>query len=199
MRVVGSGDREPSPEKSESPPEYVQRLASIKARHALRNNANDIILGADTSVVLDGEIFGKPADADVAVRVLRLLRGRPHEVITGIALIDGITGAEHTSARVSKVFMREYSDEEIFAYVSSGEPFDKAGAYAVQDERFRPSERVEGCYLNTVGLPLCDVLAMLEDMGAATTFRQGWDIPPGCPDCESWNRITNPVEEVSPK
>ena len=146
IRIFGSGDDEPPPDKSETPKAYAQRLALLKARRGIATGADDLVLGADTSVVLSGQIFGKPADAAEAVSVLKRLRGRPHEVITGVALIDALSGAELTSAKVSRVHMREFSDDEISAYVRTGEPFDKAGAYAVQDERFRPADRVEGCY-----------------------------------------------------
>ena len=197
VSVVGSGDYEPPPDAGESPQAYVRRLALLKARRGITDGAPGIVLGADTSVVLDGEIFGKPVNADEAFGMLERLRGRPHEVVTGIAVADAATGVSLTSSKSSKVYMREYSAEEIAAYVESGEPFDKAGAYAVQDKIFRPAERVEGCYLNTVGLPLCDVLVLLARIGSPTTFRKGWDIPSGCPDCDFWSRAVHPIEEVS--
>ena len=197
IRVVGSGDDEPPPDEGESPNVYVQRLALRKAKHALKRATNSIVLGADTSVVVDGDIFGKPKDAVEAVRMLKRLRNRVHEVITGIALMDAATGICSTAAKVSRVGMRYYSDDEIAAYVASGGPFDKAGAYAVQDENFRPAEYIDGCYPNIVGLPVCDVLTLLERIGAPTTFRKGWVIPQGCPDCEHWADITDGLKEVN--
>ena len=197
IRIVGSGDNEPDPNEDESPRVYVQRLALHKAKHALNLTRNDIVLGADTSVVIGDDILGKPKDAAEAVQMLGRLRGRPHEVVTGIALMDTATGICSTSAKTSKVYMRDYSDDEIAAYIESGEPFDKAGAYAAQDETFRPASQTEGCYPNIIGLPICDVLTLLERIGVPTTFRQKWRIPPGCPDCEYWSEITTGLKEVN--
>ena len=197
VQIAGSGDYEPPPNVGESPQVYVQRLALLKARQALKDVADAIVLGADTSVVIDGDIFGKPADADEAVWMLKRLKGRSHEVVTGTALMDAATGICSTSAKASRIFMRDYADEEIDAYIESGEPFDKAGAYAVQDDKFRPAERIEGCYLNTVGLPLCDLLTLLKRIGAPVTFRKDYVIPPGCPDCDYWKVITDGLQEVN--
>ena len=197
IRIMGSGDDEPMPNEGESPKLYVKRLALLKAKHAIRLTRNDIVLGADTSVAIDNDILGKPQDAREALRMLRQLRGRPHEVITGIALLDDATGLCSTTAKVSKVYMRDYSDQEIIAYIDSGEPFDKAGAYAAQDRDFRPARRIEGCYPNVIGLPVCEVLTLLEYIGVPTTFKQGWDIPPGCSDCEYWSSVTNGLKEAS--
>ena len=197
IRIVGSGDNEPAPDQGESPRLYVQRLALYKAKGALSLTENDIVLGADTSVVIDSDILGKPANAREAVTMLDRLRGRPHEVITGIAIMDTATGICSTSAKASKVYMRDYSDNEIAAYVESGEPFDKAGAYAAQDETFRPATQIDGCYPNVIGLPICDVLTLLHRIGVPTIFRQSWRIPPGCPDCDYWSEITAGVKGVN--
>ncbi len=197
ISIVSNSVEEPPPNKHESPQAYVQRLALLKAKHALRQTTTDIVLGADTSVIYNGDIFGKPADATEAVRMLEALRNSVHEVTTGIALMDAATGICSTSAKTSKVFMRNYSDAEIAAYVESGEPFDKAGAYAIQDDDFRPANYIEGCYLNTVGLPVCDVLNLLTRIGTPTTFRQGWQIPKECPDCSRWADITDSLQKVN--
>ena len=197
IRIVGSGDNEPAPNKNESPRLYVQRLALYKAKYAINLTRNDIVLGADTSVVIGNDILGKPRDGAKAVQMLDRLRGRPHEVVTGIALMDTATGICSTAAKASKVYMRDYSDEEIASYVESGEPFDKAGAYAAQDETFRPASQIEGCYPNVIGLPICDVLTLLERIGAPSCFRRGWRIPPGCPDCDYWVGKTEELREVS--
>ena len=186
LRIVGSGDDEPDPDAGESPRLYVQRLAMRKAKFATKMTRDDIVLGADTSVAIDGLILGKPASASEAVQMLQLLRGSIHEVVTGIAILDTETGICSTSARVSKVCMRQYSDNEIARYVESGEPFDKAGAYAAQDPSFKPAERIYGCYANVIGLPVCDVLTLLDRIGVPTTFRLGWQIYPGCADCDYW-------------
>ena len=190
IRIVGSGDDEPAPDDGESPFTYVQRLAFHKASHAQSMTRDDILLGADTSVAIDDVILGKPTDEAQAFHMLELLRGRKHEVITGTAILDTATGICSTSAKVSVVHMRQYSDEEIAAYVKSGEPFDKAGAYAAQDEKFRPAELIEGCYPNVVGLPICDVLTLLERIGVPATLKQGWIVPPGCEDCDYWDGVT---------
>ena len=197
IRIVGSGDDEPKPDECESAKLYVQRLALLKAKHAINLTRNDIVLGADTSVAIDNDILGKPNDAQEAVRMLEQLRGRSHEVVTGIALLDDATGLCSTAAKVTRVSMRDYSDREISAYIDSGEPFDKAGAYAAQDRNFSPAKRIEGCYPNVVGLPVCEVLTLLERIGEPTTFKLGWEIPPGCSDCEYWGSKSVGRMEVS--
>ena len=196
IRITGSGDNEPEPNQDESPQMYVQRLALHKARYAFALTKDDIVLGADTSVTIDGDILGKPKDAAHAVQMLERLRGRRHGVITGIALMDAATGICSTSFRISLVYMRDYSDDEIAAYVESGEPFDKAGAYAIQDEKFRPAESIDGCYLNIVGLPVCEVLVLLARIGAPATLRRGWTVPPGCPVCDTWGESTEKLQGV---
>jgi len=139
-------------------------VALAKARACTRGAAEDLALGADTLVVIDGGVLGKPGDARAAKEILKALRGRPHEVMTGVALRES-DGREWGAVVSTRVHMRGYSDDEIEAYVARGEPFDKAGGYAIQDAVFRPVERVEGCYLNVVGLPLCAVAAGLEALG----------------------------------
>jgi septum formation protein len=121
------------------------------------------VLGADTTVTLDGQILGKPADAADAARMLRMLSGRSHRVITGVALRTA-AGTE-VAAEVTAVRFLSLSDEEIAAYVATGEPMDKAGAYAVQGRAARWIPRVEGCYFNVMGLPLALVCALLEGRG----------------------------------
>jgi septum formation protein len=125
-----------------------------------------VVLGADTTVVLDGEMLGKPADADDATRMLRRLSGRTHRVITGVALATA-AGAE-VAAEVTAVRFLTLSDREIAEYVASGEPMDKAGAYGIQGRAARWIPRVEGCYFNVVGLPLALVATMLESIKTAS-------------------------------
>jgi septum formation protein len=125
-------------------------------------NRNDLlVLGADTTVTLDGQILGKPVDADDAKRMLGMLAGRTHRVITGVAVVS----AQRTevAAEVTAVRFREISAEEIAAYVASGEPMDKAGAYGIQGLAAKWIPRIEGCYFNVVGLPLALVSTMLEN------------------------------------
>jgi septum formation protein len=117
--------------------------------------AGAVVLAADTEVVLDGRLLGKPRDAADAIRMLRQLRGRQHEVITGLALVEaGGRAREQTEVVVSRVTMADYSDTEVEAYVATGEPFDKAGAYAIQGLGGRLVASVDGCYTNVVGLPV---------------------------------------------
>jgi septum formation protein len=149
----------------ETPEAYVRRLAEGKARAAL-NHARDehLIIGADTSVVIDGEILGKPADELEAGRMLRRLRGRTHQVYTGIAVLRVDDGNLLTAVCVTDVPMRAYSDDEIEAYVLSGDPLDKAGAYGIQNPDFQPVAHMEGCYASVMGLPLCHLTVLLRQM-----------------------------------
>lgn len=121
-----------------------------------------VVLGADTEVVLDGHLLGKPGDAADAGRMLKALRGRVHEVITGVALVEAPAGREETAAVTTRVKMAGYSDAEIEAYVATGEPLDKAGAYAVQGLGARLVAEVDGCFTNVVGLPVTTTRRLLE-------------------------------------
>jgi septum formation protein len=127
-----------------------------------------IVLGADTEVVLDGRLLGKPRDADDAARMLRELRDRVHEVITGVALVEAGSPAprEETAVVITRVRMRPYTDGEIDEYVASGEPLDKAGGYAVQGLGSRLVAEVNGCFTNVVGLPMTTTRHLLERWGA---------------------------------
>lgn len=149
--------------------EAVQALALAKARAVAGRVGLAVVLGADTAVVLAGEVFGKPESPEDARRMLRALRGREHEVITAVALVEAPSGREETAAVVSRVLMREYSEAEIEAYVASGEPFDKAGAYAVQAAAGALVAKVDGCYTNVVGLPLTTTSRLLEAWGIIST------------------------------
>lgn len=186
VQIVGSGGEEDAPSAGETAQAYVKRLSLVKARYARSAVGDAVILGADTSVALNGEIMGKPVDDADAFRMLRALRGRPHKVVTGVTVLDAASGEWAAAARASDVYMRNYSDSEIAAYVATGRHRDKAGAYAAQDETFKPASRIEGCYLNVVGLPLCDVLMLLDHMGVAGRLRPDWQMPHGCLDCMRW-------------
>jgi len=155
------------PRDGEDPIAYVTRLAREKAEVVFRelsaNGSADealVILGADTTVTLDNHILGKPEDAADATRMLRVLSDRSHHVITGVAVVTS-EGVE-VAAEVTAVRFLSMTDEEIAAYVATGEPMDKAGAYGIQGLAARWIPRVEGCYFNVVGLPLALVSAMLE-------------------------------------
>ncbi len=123
-----------------------------------------IIIAADTTVELNGDILGKPETADEATAMLRRLRNRTHRVHTGLCVIDVTTGQEVVEAHTAVVTMRNYSDAEIDRYVVSGDPMDKAGAYAIQDDVFRPVIGLEGCYLGVMGLSLCHLVDVLQRM-----------------------------------
>ena len=144
---------------------YVGRLALEKARAAMRVPANEgaLVLGADTVVALDGELLGKPRDEEDARRMLRQLSGRRHEVLTGVALLDG--DREWLEIARTKVDFAPLSDQEIADYVRSGEPMDKAGAYAVQGLGGLFVAAIDGSYSNVVGLPVTVVYKMLQAAG----------------------------------
>jgi septum formation protein len=148
----------------EDPIAYVVRLAREKAEAVFRElaDATAVVLGADTTVTLDGQILGKPVDDADAARMLRMLSGRTHRVITGVALATE-SGTE-VAAEVTAVRFLTLSDEEIRGYVATGEPLDKAGAYAIQGRAARWIPRIEGCYFNVVGLPLALVSTLLESI-----------------------------------
>jgi septum formation protein len=147
-------DVDESVRPGETPDAYVLRLAEEKARAAYAAAADPpcIVLGADTTVVVDGEILGKPLDADDAARMLRRLSGRTHEVLTGIALVNATDC--HAAIERTIVEFAPVSEEEIRWYVRSGEPMDKAGAYAIQGLASRFVTRIDGSYSNVVGLPV---------------------------------------------
>lgn len=148
-----------SPQAGESAPAMVERLSRLKATAARGSDAHALVIAADTDVELDGAILGKPRDAEDARAMLRALRDRSHSVYTGLTLADA-RGLE-TEIVHSRVWMRNYTDEEIAAYVASGDPLDKAAAYGVQHKAFSPVARVEGCFANVMGLPLCRLYQML--------------------------------------
>jgi septum formation protein len=158
------------PRPGENPVAYVTRLAREKAEAVFARLESEqkslIVLGADTTVVAaNGGILGKPADAADAALMLRLLSGATHQVITGVAVVS--PSRIETAAEVTHVSMRTLSDEEIAAYIATGEPMDKAGAYAIQGRAARWIPRIHGCYFNVVGLPLALVTGMLEGIRSA--------------------------------
>jgi septum formation protein len=154
------------PYPDEDPIAYVVRLARHKAKSVLAEISSDapaqsaVVLGADTTVTLDGHILAKPEDAADAARMLRMLSGRTHRVITGVAVASA-KGTE-VAAEITGVQFLTLADEEIDAYIATGEPMDKAGAYGIQGYAAKWIPRIEGCYFNVVGLPLALVSTMLE-------------------------------------
>ena len=147
-----------SPLAGERPRDYVERLAEMKAR-AVEASPEETVLGADTTVVIEGEMLGKPADDEDARRMLRLLAGRRHEVLTGICLRRA--SAVSRDCAVTAVWFAPMSEAEIESYILSGEPMDKAGGYAIQGLASKFIERIEGCYFNVVGLPVALVYRRL--------------------------------------
>jgi len=155
-----------SPQPGELPSDYVLRLAESKARAAGSfASIGQIVLAADTTVVDGAQILGKPADAQEAREMLRSLRGREHFVYTAIGISNPRDESVYVDICETQVWMRHYTDDEIEAYIASGDPFDKAGAYAIQNPTFHPVERIVGCYSNVVGLPLCRVVRGLAQFG----------------------------------
>jgi septum formation protein len=165
--TVQPADISETPLAGEPPRALAQRLAQEKAQAVFRQRPNDVVLGADTIVVVDGQILGKPRDADDAVRMLRLLSGCSHQVTTGVCLMGAASGAsfEDVRSETTLVTVSELRDEDIYSYVATREPMDKAGAYAIQGVASRWISRIEGDYFNVVGLPVALVYRMLREHG----------------------------------
>jgi septum formation protein len=144
---------------------YAVRVALDKARVAAGRAGEGIVIAADTIVVLGGTILGKPADARDAERMLGMLSGRVHRVISGLAVVDAKTGRTRTGSAGTTVWFRDLTPAEIRSYVLTGEPLDKAGAYGIQEKGALLVEKIEGCYFNIVGLPLSLLGEMLREFG----------------------------------
>ncbi|MCB0076956.1 MAG: septum formation protein Maf [Anaerolineales bacterium] len=175
---VEQADIDESQRPDEPPFELVQRLSKEKAGVVAQRpqNRTSVILAADTIVLLVGRVLGKPDDEAHAREMLTQLRGQKHRVMTSITVIDNRTGKAMTEVCESKVTLRWMSDEEIDGYVQSGDPMDKAAAYAVQNEEFSPAEQLIGCPANVMGLPMCHVVMLFR--------RLGIDLPASLPlDC----------------
>ena len=186
-------DVDETPVPGENPEVYVLRLAEAKARAAASQaQPGDLIIAADTTVADGDKILGKPVDAQDAFAVLQSLRGRAHQVYTAIAVYDPqgkqlLTDLAHTA-----VPMRDYTDAEIQDYIATGDPFDKAGSYAIQHPGFRPVEKLSGCRANVVGLPLCHLERLLKPFGITPVN----DIPLACQNhlaytCTEFTNIQN--------
>jgi septum formation protein len=170
FQVAPSGIDELAVE-GETPTEQVTRLALAKAWDVAPQFPGDWVLGADTIVVVDGMILGKPEHEEEATQMLTTLSGRFHEVFTGYALVNtAFAERERVNAVRSEVFIRSLRQEEITRYVRTGEPMDKAGAYAVQGIGAALVQRIIGSYTNVVGLPLCEVTQELRDLGVFDMF-----------------------------
>jgi septum formation protein len=171
--TVQPADIDETPHAGEVPRDCAERLAREKALAVFQSRPKNFVLGADTIVVVDEAILGKPRDAADAGRMLRMLAGRMHSVITGVCLVSPVASGQWSVASQSKtasettlVTMGKISDDEIRDYVATGEPMDKAGAYAIQGMASRWIPRIEGDYSNVVGLPVALVYAMLRERGA---------------------------------
>ena len=140
-----------------------QELALLKAAAVAQHFNQAIIIGADTLVSLDGQLLGKPTDDAAAFEMLTHLNGTHHEVVTGVALIDAGTGREIVWSETTQVYFRELHNDEIAAYIASGEASDKAGAYGIQGRGAAFVRRIEGCYFNVVGLPLASFVEHLSN------------------------------------
>ena len=163
----------------ETPAEYVRRLARQKAQAVLpRARQQDTIIGADTCVVIDDDILGKPANEAEARQMLLRLRGQTHQVYTGIAVLRASDGNIWTDVVVTDVPMRPYSDAEIERYIETGDPMDKAGAYGIQNPDFQPVANMQGCYASVMGLPLCSLSRLLRKTSILPTT----DLARNCQD-----------------
>jgi MAF protein len=176
---------------SENPGDYVLRLAEGKAREVARmTGGSGIILAADTTVVDADAILGKPADAAEAASMLGGLRGHTHQVYSGLAVCRARADHLVTDLCVTDVSMRNYTDEDMQAYIASGDPLDKAGAYAIQHPSFHPVENMSGCFAGVMGLPLCHLARSLKKIGVTMQV----DIAAECQsaleyDCPVWQTI----------
>ena len=188
-------DIDESIEAGEKPRNYVSRLARSKCQSTVpKTSHRQIIIAADTAVVDGDDILGKPTNASGAIAMLRALRGRSHHVYTSISARDTANGRVLSDICITEVLMRPYSEAEIMDYVASGDPFDKAGAYAIQNQGFDPVEKVTGCYTNVVGLPLCHLAESLR----ALKLDIPEDITLGCRSAAGYEcRLINQVLEIS--
>jgi nucleoside triphosphate pyrophosphatase len=172
--LVRPADIPETPNEGEAPRAFAERMAREKALAVFRQQSNDVVLGADTIVVVDAQILGKPRDVADATRMLRLLSGRSHQVTTAVCLVGTELGQkqklerfEDVRSEITVVTMDALSDDDIHSYVSTDEPMDKAGAYAIQGRASRWISRIEGDYCNVVGLPVSLVYKMLKENGLA--------------------------------
>ncbi|MXZ01752.1 septum formation inhibitor Maf [Candidatus Poribacteria bacterium] len=156
---------EPPPHaySNKSASEVTQELAFLKASSVAQHYDNGLVIGADTLVALEGKLLGKPADDAEALAMLISLSNTCHEVVTGVAFIDASSGREHAWSETTQVYFRKLQNAEITAYIASGEPSDKAGAYGIQGRGAAFVKRIEGCYFNVVGLPLANLIEHLSD------------------------------------
>ncbi|HEY8465083.1 MAG TPA: Maf family protein [Bacillota bacterium] len=165
FKIVVSNVSEDLPPQTTTPEQLVVALALAKAKAAADRVREGVIIGADTVVLLGNQVLGKPASPAEAATMLKALSGKRHQVFTGIAIFEPVTGKLATDYAMTEVVLRPLAPAEIQAYVATGEPLDKAGAYGIQGLGAVLVERIEGCYFNVVGLPLGKLVAMLQGFG----------------------------------
>lgn len=187
--TIEPADVDETPLPGENPRDYVVRMSESKAAAAaMRADPDILVLGADTTVVYTDpttgaqEILGKPVDDNDARRMLTMLRGRVHQVVTSVTVVQRSKGIRDTEVCSTDVPMREYTDEELAAYIATGDPLDKAGAYAIQHEGFHPAEQLTGCYTNVMGLPVCHAARLLSRHG----YPPPADLAKACRDSQEY-------------
>ncbi len=174
---IQSADIDESYRNDETPTDFVQRLSQEKAEAVAADHLDALIIAADTIVVLDNQILGKPENETHARKILESLRNKKHFVYSALAFFQPKTKQKFSSISSTSVTMRNYSDDEINAYIASGDPMDKAGAYAIQNREFAPTLCWDGCYANVMGFPLGDL-----EMGLA---QFGIDVPNMAQKCSA--------------
>lgn len=188
--VIKAAGVDESPLHGEPVTELVLRVSQAKAFSVTDVRPDELVIAADTIVVLDGKALGKPVDAEDAIRMLYDLRGRPHTVYTGVSVWHPASRRVVCKLDESTVWMREYDGDEVAKYVASGDPMDKAGAYAIQHPEFAPTSRVDGCWLNVMGLPLCQLGRAFSQFG----FQVPSNVPGTCVafnqrDCAAYRQL----------
>jgi septum formation protein len=175
--TVFVADIDETPLPHETPVALAQRLATAKARAVAQRlpgaGTPYLVIGADTVVALEADLLGKPVDDREATAMLERLRNRIHEVHSGVSVLDVASGVQHTRVNTTQVLMRDYTDAELAAYVATGDPLDKAGAYAIQHREFAPVQALAGCISGVIGLPLPDLRDLLHQFGVVVPMEIG--------------------------
>lgn len=174
--IVHVADIDEQNGEGEPPDTLVARLSWEKALSVATRFPQAVVIGADTVVTLEKEILGKPSGPLQAAAMLRRLRDRPHKVYSGVTVCPPNGGTPLTAVVESTVWMRPYAEDEIAAYVASGDPMDKAGAYGIQNAQLHPVARLRGCYASVMGLPLCELSKLLRTAGVVPPV----DVPTAC-------------------
>ena len=191
VRVSGLDE---DPVEAPEPSLLAARLARMKAREVASGEQRSLVIGCDTLVCLDRRILGKPSDRRDARKMLRALRGRTHDVITAVAVVESGSGREETAVVTSQVRMRRFGQSVLSRYLESGDSLDKAGAYGIQTAGAGLVKSFSGCYFNIVGLPLCELARLLVRFGMETDPVGPPCTLPGGRICPRWERA--PVSEV---